>query len=342
VNKLVTLWVISLFCGQLVAQSAAELPHEEYRPFFKLAPYVRGFEGDSLNNLMQYLIEKPRQRWNRNDSIAYVMSMCHAGEFDVAYSVFERLKLKRLNTQEEYHIVQHMLLFKTRFFALQDWIDYETRDFPDFARANAIRKRINEVNRLVHRKEWNNEDSLVFPELKHPQWKKMPKASNAYLKELIPVVMEHDLALRIEVQFESRRNPGLSQAFLEFGDFLYEHVSLSDAYIAYSISRYYNKINNAAAVKLKAIKAEMNRKNILFPSMRKIFPKQDKGVFNYKNIMEKRQKQRDSLSKDVAPPLVIDEEDPKFHWFTDKLEDIIKLVGLFLVLLIVAIFVKTK
>lgn len=337
-----TLWLISLFCGQLAAQSAAELPHEEYRPYFKLAPYARGFEGDSLNNLMQYLIEKPRQRWNRKDSIAYVMSMCHAGEFDVAYSVFERLKLKRLNTQEEYHIVQHMLLFKTRFFALQDWIDYETRDFPDFAKANAIRKRVNEVNRLMHRKEWNTEDSLVFPELKHPHWKKMPKASNAYLKELIPFVMEHDLALRIEAQFESRRNPGLSQAFLEFGDFLYEHVSLTDAYIAYSISRYYNKINNAAAVKLKAIKAEMNRKNILFPSMRKMFPKQEKGVFNYKNIMEKRQKQRDSLSKDVAPPLVIDQEDPKFDWFTDKLEDIIKLVGLFLVLLVVAVFVKTK
>ena len=341
-NKLLIILLILIPFGQVNAQTTAELPHDEYRPFFKIAPYKRGFEGDSLNNLMQYLIEKPRQRWNRKDSIAYVMSMCHAGEFDVAFSIFERLKIKRLNTQEEYHIVQHMLLFKTRFFALQDWIDYETSDFPDFAEANAIRKRINEVNRLHHRREWNPEDSTVFPEMKDAKWKKMTRGSNRYMKELIPFTEYVDMALRIEARFESKRNPGLSQAFLEFGDFLHTHISLTDAYIAYSISRYYNKINNDAALKLKAIKAEMNRKNILFPSMRKIFPKQEKGVFNYKNIMEKRQKQRDSLSKDVAEPLIIPTEEPRFRWFTDRLEDIVKLVGLFLVLLVVAVFVKTK
>jgi hypothetical protein len=324
------------------AQSTAELPHEEYRPYFKLAPYHRGFDKDSLGKVMEYLIEKPRKKWTKNDSIAYVMSLCNAGEYDLAFTVFDRLKLSRLHTQEEYHIVQHMLLFKARFFALEDCIDNETSDFPDFKNTNDVRKRINHVNRLYHRKEWDIQDSVIFPELLDKKWKNMARGSDEYIKTLIPLVMQYDLALRIEVQFESLRNPALSESFLEFGDFLYQHVSLSDAYVAYSISRYYNKINNKAALKIKALKAEMNRKNILFPSLRKIFPKQDKGIFNYKNILEKRQKQLDSVDEQNSPNLMIEAEEPKYRWFTDKLEDIMKLAGILIILLVVAIFVRTK
>jgi hypothetical protein len=342
VNKLVALLLTAFVSINMIAQSTAELPHEEFRPYFKLAPYKRGFDKDSLNELMQYLIEKPRKRWTKNDSISYVMSLCNADEYDLAHSVFERLKLTKLGTQEEYHIVQHMLHFKTRFFAVEDWLDFETRDYPQFAEANKIRKRINHVSRLYARKEWRTNDSLVFPELNDVRWKKMKRGSPTYLNELIPLVWLYDEALRTEVQFESKRNTALSEAFVEFGDFLHAYVNLSDAFIAYSIARYYNKTNNHAAIKLKSLKAEMNRKNILFPSMRKMFPKQDKGVFNYKNILEKRQKQRDSLSKDVAPPLTVDFEEPRFSWFSDKLEYIIILVGLVVLLLLVVLFVKTK
>src|SRR5690606_30897404 len=84
------------------------------------------------------------------------------------------------------------------------------------------------------------------------------------------------------------------------------------AYIAYSISRYYDKYNNDVAVDLRAIKNEMNKRNYIFPSIREIFPKQRKGIFNYKKIMEKRKAQQDSTLHADYPPLKID---------PDKLED---------------------
>src|SRR5690606_12238889 len=110
------------------------------------------------------------------------------------------------------------------------------------------------------------------------------KGGQEYLSILVPLLRKYDDALRDETKYESASNRALSLAFYEFGKFLKKHVSLSDAYIAYSISRYYDKYNNDVAVDLRAIKNEMNKRNYIFPSIREIFPKQRKGIFNYKKI----------------------------------------------------------
>src|SRR5690606_5302426 len=107
-----------------------------------------------------------------------------------------------------------------------------------------IRSRIAEVNRKQVDRVWSLKDSVLFPELLDPRWKSYKKGGQEYLSILVPLLREYDDALRDETKYESASNRALSLAFYEFGKFLKKHVSLSDAYIAYSISRYYDKYNN--------------------------------------------------------------------------------------------------
>ncbi len=342
VNKLIFILTLILLSNSVLAQHETELPREESRPYFKLITFSRGFDKDSLDRLMNYLIEKPSEEWTKSDSINYVFALCGSEDYDYAYIIFERLKLKELPSIEEYHAVQHMLLFKRRYAVRRDWFKYEKEKYPSTSDKVAIRERITDVHQLLHKKEWSLEDSLIFPKLKEDVWSSLPKGSKDYIQYVIPTCAVISDALRDESKYESTHNRALSLAFVEFGDFLQINVSLSDAYIAYSIAKYYDRYNNEIAEKLKQIKNKMKSRNYLLPSIREVFPKQSKGLFNFQKIMEKRKKERDSTNLETTNPLTIEVEEKKESFMRGLWDETIILIGLIIILLSVIIFVRVK
>ncbi len=322
------------------SQSEASFPKKESRPYFKLLPYPRGFEKDSLEHMMSYLLEKPGKHWDRKDSLQYMYTLIGSSNYDLAYKIFEQQSPLENLTEDQFHIIQHMLLYKYRYKEYHEWLKLEEAYFPYTKKQIEIRSRIAEVNRKQVDRVWSLKDSVLFPELLDPRWKSYKKGGQEYLSILVPLLREYDDALRDETKYESASNRALSLAFYEFGKFLKKHVSLSDAYIAYSISRYYDKYNNDVAVDLRAIKNEMNKRNYIFPSIREIFPKQRKGIFNYKKIMEKRKAQQDSTLHADYPPLKIDPdklEDPVVKGLWDEF---ILIGGLVLILICVLVFIR--
>lgn len=341
--------LIVLFVGILVplqssAQRTAEMPHFEHRPYFKITPLPRGFDQDSITQVMNYLVDKPATKWTYNDSLAHMYTLISISDYDKSFALFNRLKPNNNLTEDQYHVIQHLLLYKRRYSEYNLWLKKEQDTYPNKSQVNTIRKRIADVNRKLSKSEWSLNDSVVFYELKElvHQKSSFKKGSSDFLAVIVPLALLYDEALRTESKFESNYNRSLSLAFVEFGDYLYEFIGFSDAYICYSIARYYDRYNNDLAVKLRAIKNEMNNKNILFPSIRETFPKQSKGLFNFKKIMEKRRKQEAVLHQENQVPLqinLIDKKDPVLKGYWD---DMVLLIGLILLLLAVIIFVRVK
>jgi hypothetical protein len=235
-------------------------------------------------------------------------------------------------------------LYKRRYADFEHWIIKEESAFPNSREVNEIRRRIADVNKKLSKAEWSLEDSVVFQQLKVLKGHKsnFRKGSETFLTTIVPLTFLYDDALRIESKFESNYNRSMSLAFIEFGDFLYEYISYSDAFICYSIARYYDRYNNDLAIKLRSIKNEMNKKNILFPSIRETFPKQSKGLFNFKKIMEKRRKQEAEANQENQEPLQLILEDKKEPVLKGFWDEMVLLVGLVLLLFGVILFVRVR
>jgi hypothetical protein len=77
--------------------------------------------------------------------------------------------------------------------------------------------------------------------------------------------------------------------------------------------------------------------------MRELFPKQNKGIFNIENIKKRQQAAQDSIVRIEQKPMRLDlEKEQKSQYLSGKLASLIILIGLVIMLVFVAIFVKIK
>jgi hypothetical protein len=163
------------------------------------------------------------------------------------------------------------------------------------------------------------------------------------LVQTIPLIQNLDQALRDETKFEFNSNRALALAFYEFGIFLEKNLSTTDAFIALSIAKYYDRFNSKITEKYRLVRSSMNKKNLIFPSMRELFPKQNKGIFNIENIKNRQQAAQDSIVRIEQKPMRLDlEKEQKSQYLSGKLASLITLIGLVIMLVFVAIFVKIK
>jgi hypothetical protein len=77
--------------------------------------------------------------------------------------------------------------------------------------------------------------------------------------------------------------------------------------------------------------------------MRELFPKQNKGIFNIENIKKRQQAAQDSIVRIEQKPMRLDlEKEQKSQYLSGKMASLIILIGLVIMLVFVAIFVKIK
>jgi hypothetical protein len=324
------------------SQSFYTLPKQENRKYYQLQIYPRGFDEDSMRISLDNLLNKPTIHWEKSDSLDYIFALCSSRNYDYAYLIFHKLNYSDFNelSQNQFHAIQHLLNYKRKFEELYFWLDKELSLYTEYSEKIELRKRIARVNELIYINKWSESDSLVFPFLIDRDFNNTKKGSTEYETVIIPIIQTIDKVLRDESKFENSFNKGLSKAFFEFGEFLNENLSYSDAYIAYSISRYYNRYDNETAIRIRSLKTIMRQKKITPPSIREIFPKQPKGLFNVKKIMAKRKKLNDSIQFTNNQTLTLIQTNKK--GLSPKLQNLILFVGLLLILLTVLLFVRTK
>lgn len=334
---------IILISNILCAQDNYNLPHNEHRPYYQLKEYPRGYDKDSMLMALDALLNKPIRTWNNTDSLDYLFTLMAIEDYDKAHENFNAFGRINPRNVDEFHLIQFMFSYKRMFDKALQWLEREKREFPDSREIINFRIRLHKVEEMIIKGNWTDEDSIMFPILNDQRWNSYKKGSDDYLLHTIPLIQSLDIALRNETKFEFNSNRSLAVAFYEYGIFLEKHLSTTDAFIALSIARHYDKFNARITEKYRETRSLMNKRKYIFPSIRELFPKQNKGIFNIKNIRKRRQAEQDSIIQSTQDPIGLQvDPDEKPSILSGKAASLIILFGLIITLFLVALFVRTK
>lgn len=333
----------STFIANVIwSQDNFNLPHSEHRPYYQLNEYPRGYDKDSMQLALEQILKKPAVSWSKTDSLDYLFTLLAVEDYDKAHEFFKKFKKVNPRNLDEFHLIQFMFSYKRMFAKAFVWLERELKEYPETKEIISVRWRLHEVEELIVHGAWSD-DSIIYPILKDPKWRAIKKGTEEYLTQTIPLIQYFDLALRDETKFEFNSNRALALAFYEFGIFLEKNLSTTDAFIALSIAKYYDRFNSKITEKYRLVRSSMNKKNLIFPSMRELFPKQNKGIFNIENIKKRRQVERDSIINTDQPPMSLDLEDvDKSKHLNRKTASLLIFIGLLIMLVLVAVFVKAK
>lgn len=322
-------------------QIPAEPPNYEKTMGFTLSfverqPQVPLFLEDRIKELEL----KSRLTWKAFDSLTYAFELVYLNDFAHALNYFSRVDTDTVAHPTTLHLLQLTYLKTNRFENLKQSI----KNGPEAPAVKEIRLRMVEVREMNMNRSWDTNENVMFPLLKDSSNFVFKKSQKQFYKYLIPRAEDFKKALIYDAIYTDDADKILSQAFEEYGDFLKEHFYLTNAYMAYAISRHYDKRNFSTAKKLKEIKTAMSEANFLLPSIRENFAKASSDRYLFKEIAETN---LDSLSKIKIKSLTLEEiaeldskKQPDYLPWVNY--EILLISILFLILLVVVVFIRTK
>lgn len=322
------------------------LPAKEQRKtHFDFEPFARQWEPSKhLDIQIRALQTKERNDWNAVDSFYYAHELSLLKLHDEALNYYLRLNLDTVSNLESFKIIQSTYQVKERFSLLQESLSKELVAHPDRKGIINIKKDLNTYRRRYSMQSINLKDSLLFPVLADQSLNSMTQFSDYHLKLTKPIATTFEKALREEVYFTDGKDPVLSKSYEEFGDFLRKHYYESNAFVAYSVSRYYDNRNGSVSKKLRQSKINLDNQNLLHPSFRKLFGKIEKSRLNYEVIMSKEVSEEVKAPKPDKPKPATKPKKKKNDgdWLPNIPKGLLSIIAVAVVFLFVIFFVKTK
>ena len=314
--------------------------HEKTRSFTLLYVERQPDVPPFLKARIKALELNPRAKWTSYDSLTYAFELVYLNEFTHALNYFSRVNTDTVKHPVTLQLLELTYLKTSRFTSLKRSIAHG----PDSPSVKEIRLRLVEVREMYLNSTWDQNTNVIFPILKDSSNFDYKKTQKQFHKYLVPRAEDFKKALLYDAIYTDDIDKILSQAFEEFGDFLHQHFYLTNAFMAYSISRVYDKRNSSTATKLKAIKGEMDDANYLQPSIRENFAKNNPERYSFKEIAETpidslSQSKMNSLSLEDIAELEAKKQPDYLPWVN---YEVLLILVLFLILFVVVFFVKTK
>lgn len=304
--KKIYLYIISfIIFSSVCAQDGLPIPpSRENTKYFTFRKFDRQpIPPEFIERNIKQLKKSSFENWTAIDSLYYAYELTYLKNYDHALSYFNKLNTDTLtnNTLVELY---HLTLRKTgRFQTLVNSIDNLIQLQPKKIKVLKIRKRLAEVRLYKRDLDWNLDSKVIFSNLDDSIYHNFKPFSPAVLKKTIPKVKAYDAALRIDTRYSDDTDRVLSKAYEEFGDFLYNSFYASNAYIAYSIARHFDRKNNRIVKKIKKTKERLNKENHLYPSFISLFPKIDDKNTSYSKFSILDSIQESSEKEKIYPDL---------------------------------------
>lgn len=329
----------------MVGQNTLPIPpkpekttHFTFKQFIR-QPELPEFITQGLTNIQQ----KNVRDWSKSDSLFYAYELALLNKFKHALSYFNKLDIDTLRNRTSLDLYQLTLRKTNRFQTLLKSLKREKEHDLLKADRNALNYRIRlaEVRLYNRDRDWNLDKNHVFPRLLDST--QYENDYNNINHKAVYTSEEVDQALRHQLLYTEGTDKILSKAYEEFGDFLKKNMYLSNAYIAYSISKHFNRRKNSISKKLKQVKRELDDQKLLFPSFSSLFPKIIESKYKYNEIDK-----IDSLNVLISDGQYLDLDDlldyenaKKDHlpWLDYELG---VLLILFTLLVFVVLFLRTK
>ena len=314
-------------------------PKKQYTPNFKFKPFTRDLNASlELDKKIRALEKKKVRQWNAYDSIVYGYELNLLNEPEKAYFYIKGKQIDTLRDLNDLHLLQEIMFKNSDFKTLSALLKIEIEHYPITKEITAFRLKLSETLEKNLHQEWNSKKDTLFPFLYDDVYFSYNKNKIQRKTIVIPIAEQLDKALRYYVKYAQRNsNQIISKAYEEFGDFLNSHFYGSNAYIAYSVSRYYNKKNGSVSKKIKYLKEELEAKNYLIPSFRKLFKNIQPGRFDYAVLKEKALEEKEHTAlRSNAPKVESNDYIPKMS------ASLLIVIGLAVLLILTLLFVKTK
>lgn len=280
-NNIIISTILCLFSlSSIFAIDEMPIPpnEEDTRDFtfekFERQPVLPNYLQEGIKNLKKTNASK----WKGEDSLFFAHRLTLQYDFEHALSYYVHLNTDTIKEKYSLHLLQLCYRETGRFQQLIDFIEKEYSHAYYDPMVYAFRKRIAEVRLFIRDRNEDPYEMTIFSELL------TDSLENKSRYEYVKTANSLDKALRVEVLFLDESDKVISKAYEEFGDYLYEHFYLSNAFIAYSIARHFSKHSNSAQKKMKEIKEELKENNYLLPSFIRTFPKIKDDRYSFAKI----------------------------------------------------------
>ena len=245
----------------------------EYSPYFKFNTFKRGELKYRLSERLDSLTSKSKRMWTRKDSFSFAQVNLLMGNYELAEYYFSHLDFNPNKHQNEnyHHLISHYV-----YGDYKEGLEKINKIYPKtikYSKVYFIKKMFEARLKLEADKNWFKKDSIVFNFVFDLTINRVKKSSDRFQNEVIAPLKNATYVLELFVLYIHENDPVIALAFNNVGEVLEEYVSLSQAYIAYSIGRQYNKRDKRILDNIKRVKAKLTTKHYRIPNFRKYFPK---------------------------------------------------------------------
>ncbi len=292
-----------------------------------------------ITDKIDLFTKKPKSKWTQEDSLYYAYEKVHLEEFAFALSIFSKVNIDTLTEPHAQQLYRTSLLLTNRYEKL---LEFNTKTIPEdtnslFSVRDAVLQLCNAYI-LQSNKEVDAEKDTIFKFLYSDKMDELKSSRRTFKTEMVDIAKNVDSALRYFTFMNDRRNTLLSQAYEEYGDFQKKYFYISNAYLCYSIARHYYRNDKGLSSKYNRAIDEIAEKNYLLPSFRTKFGKIIDNRYQLSQEITELKKDTINPKTNFRPPEIPKKKD-YIPWL--DMETMI-MIGLFILLLFVLIFLKSK
>lgn len=292
-----------------------------------------------IRKKMEEFSKKPKSKWTQEDSLYYAYEKVHLEEFAFALSIFSRVNVDTLSEPHAQQLYRTSLLLTKRYKKL---LDFNRKTIPEDTNSLfSVRDAVLTLSQAyVDRmdKNFRSDNDTIFDYLYSDKMDKLKSSNRRFRTEMVDIAKNVDTALRYFTFLNDSRNKVLSQAYEEFGDFQKKYFYISNAYLCYAIARHYHKNDKDLSSKYNRAIDEIAERNYLLPSFRTTFGKVIDNRYQLSEELTELRKDTIDPKENFKPPKVPEKKD-YIPWLDVP---VIIMIGLFLLLLIVLIFLKSE
>lgn len=329
--------------NNLAAQEPGNSDHvdspyrSEYNPWFKFNVLYRGYENEPLTLTLDSLESKPRKYWNRTDSLKFAQTSLKTGNIDLAAYYFHNLKVN-YDTEEEYwwnHIIVHFL--NREYNTCIQVIKLAEPGVFEYSKLYFFKQICKAKLRSLKDEKWYKTEGVL-------SWKVdsslllLDKDGPEFREKIIIPLENLRFVLEALIRHIHDNDEVIARTCLEMGWILETFISPTQAFIAMSLGRHYDKWDKEILSNIKRVKAELVRKKYRIPIFRKYFPRIEYWRFDYQMLKEKIIYEKNDTAVLQKPVLMKPKKKVEVSFPTE----IIVISGLIIMIVLLILFLKTN
>ncbi len=326
------LYISVFFLGlNSIAQGDPTIYKKENLHGFEFEPFERSFMG--VDESMDTLVAKKGADWKYEDSLQFAINIAKLGNYSQAYNFLKKIPLRYIDNNSAAHLAMIYQL-NQRYDIAEKWLNRFVTNTPELMNAKKIWLHMIQLRKDIRDMKVNLKYETVFKINDAVNYSEEEKKSEKFKREVLYPLEGGELVMRFHIMYVDKRDPVLSKLSWEMGDVIKQHLSLTMAYVAYSLAKHYDGTANNAK-RVKHIKMEIHDAKYEVLPLKNFFPRKKKNRFNLENIKELHKEEK--VQKHKLPPFEKKKEEPL--WLS---KGFIMSAGLVLILLFVILFVKTR